>query len=65
MKSTTQFVAVSLMSAVISGCMCMMPMNDRSMKEKKDMGMTKVDEQGSGMSMIGTTVDKPIGNQTK
>ncbi|MCS6302815.1 MAG: hypothetical protein H8K07_04015 [Nitrospira sp.] len=65
MKSISQFVAVSLMPAVVSGCMCMMPMNDMSMKEKEDMGMRKVGERGSGMVMTGTTADKPVGNQGK
>lgn len=40
MKSITQFVAVSLIPALVSGCMCMMPM------EKMEMG--KVIPRGEG-----------------
>lgn len=57
MKSISQFVAVSLMPAVVSGCMCMMPMDDKSMKKKEDTGMMKMDERGSGMPM---TDQRPI-----
>jgi hypothetical protein len=39
--------------------------DDMSMKEKKDSGMTKVEERGSGMPMTGTTADKPVGDQRK
>jgi len=35
--------------------MCLMPMNDMSMKEKEDRGMP----------MTGTTADQPVGNQGK
>ena len=38
MKSISQFVAVSLMPAVVSGCMCMMPMNDKIISTAIDYG---------------------------
>ncbi|MBY0248506.1 MAG: hypothetical protein K2Q17_12645 [Nitrospiraceae bacterium] len=55
MKSLLQSFFVLMTATLVSGCICLMPMNDMSMKEKKDSGMTKVDERGSGMSMTGTT----------
>lgn len=65
MKSLLQSFFVLMTATLVSGCICLMPMNDMSMKEKKESGMTKVDERGSGMSMTGTTGDKPVGNQGK
>lgn len=65
MKSLLQSFFVLMTGTLVFGCMCLMPMNDMSMKEKKDSGMTKVDERGSGMPMTGTTADKPVGDQRK
>jgi hypothetical protein len=65
MKSLLQSFFVLMTATLVSGCMCMMPMNDMSTKEKEDTGMTKVDERGSGMPMTGTTADQPVGNQGK
>ncbi len=65
MNSLSQSLFMLMTATLVSGCMCMMPMNDMGMKEKEDRGMRKVDERGSGMSMTGTTGDKPVGNQGK
>lgn len=59
MKSITQFVAVSVMSAVVSGCMCMMPM------EKMDMGKDKGrSHEMAGTKIEKTKVEKSVGNLT-
>ena len=65
MKSLPQSLFMLMTATLVSGCLCMMPMNDMSMKEKKDSGMTKVDERGHGMPMTGTTADQPVGDQGK
>lgn len=52
MTSITQFVAVALMPAVVSGCMCMMPM------EKMDMGKDNMGQMDMGdKGVIGTKSD--------
>ncbi len=40
-------------------------LSDMKHEGKEDMGMTKVDERGSGIPMTGTTADKPVGDQRK
>ena len=65
MRSLLQPFFVLMTATLVSGCICLMPMNDMSMKEKKDSGMTKVDERSSGMLMTGTTADKRVGDQRK
>lgn len=55
MKSLLQSLFVLMTATLVSGCICMMPMNGMSMKKKEDTGMT----------MTGTTADKPVGNQGK
>ncbi len=55
MRSLLQPFFVLMTATLVSGCICLMPMNDMSMKEKKD----------SGMPMTGTTADKPVGDQRK
>ncbi len=57
MKSITQFVAVSLMPAVVSGCMCMMPMEKMDM-EKDTMGQMDMGDKGRSHEMTGTKGDK-------
>ena len=56
MTSISQFVAVSLMSAVVSGCMCMMPMEkmdmDKDKMEQMDMG-----KKGRSREMTGTRIE--------
>lgn len=49
MKSLSQSLIVLMTSILISGCMCMMPMDDMRMNKKEDMGMTKRGERGGGM----------------
>lgn len=61
MKSLSQFVAVSLMPAVVSGCMCLMPM------EKMDMGKDKMEQmdmgkKGQSHEMAGTKSEKLVGD---
>lgn len=53
MKSISQFVAVSLMPAVVSGCMCMMPMEKMDM-EKDKMGQMDMGNKGQTHEMAGT-----------
>ncbi len=57
MKSISQFVAVSLMPAVVSGCMCMMPMEKMDM-EKDKMGQMDMGKKGQTHEMAGTKSDK-------
>ena len=57
MKSITQFVAVSLMPAVVSGCMCMMPMEKMDMG-KDNRGQMDMGDKGQSHEMAGTQVDK-------
>jgi hypothetical protein len=57
MKSITQFVAVSLMPAVVSGCMCMMPMEKMDMG-KDNMGQMNMGDKGRSHEMTGTKVTK-------
>ena len=66
MKSITQFVAMSLMSAVVSGCMCMMPMEKMDM-EKDKMGQMDMGGKGQSREMAGkkvetTNVEKQMGD---
>ena len=56
MKSITQFVAMSLMSAVVSGCMCMMPMEKMDM-EKDDKGHMGMEHKGQSHEMAGTKIE--------
>ncbi|MDI3461334.1 MAG: hypothetical protein OJF50_000155 [Nitrospira sp.] len=53
MKSITQFVAVSLVPAVVSGCMCMMPMEKMDMG-KDNMGQMDMGDKGRSHEMTGT-----------
>lgn len=66
MKSITQFVALSLMPAVMSGCMCMMPMEKMDM-EKDKMGQMDMGKKGRSQEMAGkkvetTKVEKQVGD---
>ena len=56
MKSISQFVAVSLMPAVMSGCMCMMPMEKMDM-EKDKMGQMEMGKKGRSHEMAGTRIE--------
>ena len=56
MKSITQVVAVSLISTVVSGCMCMMPMEKKDMG-KDNMGHMDMGDQGQSHEMAGTKVE--------
>ena len=56
MKSITQFVAVSVMSALVSGCMCMMPMEKMDM-EKDKMGQMDMGGKGQSHEMAGTKIE--------
>ena len=56
MKSLTQFVAVSLMPAMVSGCMSMMPMEKMDM-EKDNMGQMNMGDKGRNHEMTGTKGD--------
>lgn len=56
MKSISQFVAMSLMSAVVSGCMCMMPMEKMDM-EKDKMGQMEMGKKGRSHEMAGTRIE--------
>lgn len=57
MKSITQFFAVSLMSAVVSGCMCMMPMEKMDMG-KDNLGQMDRGDKGQSHEMTGTKIEK-------
>ena len=66
MKSITQFVSVSLMPAVVSGCMCMMPMEKMDMG-KDNMGQMDMGDKGQSHEMAGTKsettkVEKRVGD---
>ncbi len=52
MKSISQFVAVSLMPPVVSGYMCMMPMEKMDM-EKDKMGQMDMGDKGRSHEMAG------------
>ena len=56
MKSITQFVAVSVMPALVSGCMCMMPMEKMDM-EKDDKGHMGMEHKGQSHEMAGTKIE--------
>ena len=56
MKSISQFVAVSLMPAVVSGCMCMMPMEKMDM-EKEKMGQMDMGNKGQTHEMAGRRIE--------
>ncbi len=70
MTSITQFVAVSLMPAVVSGCMCMMPMEKMDMgkeKGKDNVGQMDMGNKGQSHEMAGpksekTKVEKRVGD---
>lgn len=57
MTSITKFVAVSLMSAVVSGCMCMMPM-EKMDRGKDNMGQMDMGDKGQSHEMAGTKIEK-------
>ena len=57
MTSITQFVAASLMPALVSGCMCMMPMEKMDMG-KDNKGQMDMGDKGRSHEMTGTKVDK-------
>ena len=57
MKSITQFVVVSLMPAVVSGCMCMMPMEKMDMG-KDNKGQMDMGDKGRSHEMTGTKIEK-------
>ena len=56
MTSITQFVAASLMPALVSGCMCMMPMEKMDMG-KDNMGQMDMGDKGRSHEMTGTKGD--------
>ena len=66
MTSITQFVAVSLMPAVVSGCMCMMPMEKMDMgkdnKGQMDMGNKGQSHEMAGPKSEKTKVEKRVGD---
>jgi YtkA-like len=57
MKSITQFFAVSLMSAVVSGCICLMPM-EKMDRGKDHMGQMDRGDKGQSHEMAGTKIEK-------
>jgi hypothetical protein len=59
-KSITQFVAVSLMSAVVSGCMCIMPMKKMDMEKDRWTGGIKAEMAGTKIEK--TKVEKRVGD---
>ena len=66
MTSITQFVAVALMPAVVSGCMCMMPMEKMDMG-KDNMGQMDMGDKGRSHEMAATKsettkVEKRVGD---
>jgi len=61
MKAITQFAAVSLMPAVVSGCMCMMPMEKMDMG-KDNMGQMARGDKGQSHEMTETKVEKRVGD---
>ncbi|MBA5865004.1 MAG: hypothetical protein GDA65_20185 [Nitrospira sp. CR1.1] len=61
MTSITQFVAVALMPAVVSGCMCMMPMEKMDMG-KDNMGQMDRGDKGRSHEMTGTKAEKRVGD---
>lgn len=61
MKSISQFVAVSLMPAVVSGCMCLMPMEKMDM-EKDKMGQMDMGKKDQSHEMAGTKSEKLVGD---
>ena len=68
MKSITQFVAVFMVSALVSGCMCMMPMEKMDMG-KDNMGQMDMGDKGrshemTGMKIEKTKVEKRVGDLT-
>jgi hypothetical protein len=68
MKSITQFVAVSLMPAVVSGCMCLMPMGDMDIGKDKmgqmDKGNKRQSHEMTGTKIEKTEVEKRVGDLT-
>lgn len=57
MTSITQFVAASLMPALVSGCMCMMPMEKMDMG-KDNKGQMDMGDKGRSHEMTGTKIEK-------
>ncbi len=56
MTSITQFVAVFLMPALVSGCMCMMPM-EKMDRGKDNRGQMDMGDKGRNHEMTGTKGD--------